>query len=69
MLKWDSLPDRDRKWSAFQRDPNWVLKRTESGQRGRSCRTSAAASSRALRCSSDGRWQLKQRTLITHPIV
>lgn len=30
LLKWDSLADRETKWNAFQSDPEWIAKRTET---------------------------------------
>jgi hypothetical protein len=30
MLAWDSLADRDRKWTAFQSDPDWIDARAKS---------------------------------------
>ncbi len=30
MLQWESLADRERRWSAFMADPEWISKRTES---------------------------------------
>lgn len=34
MLKWESLAERERKWGAFQADPDWIAKRnaTEAQQ-------------------------------------
>lgn len=34
LLAWESLADRESKWSAFQADPEWIAKRTESEQSG-----------------------------------
>jgi len=28
MLKWESLAERERKWNAFQADPEWIAKRS-----------------------------------------
>src|SRR3982750_1385874 len=33
-LAWDSLADREKKWDAFQADPEWHAKRAEPGKRG-----------------------------------
>jgi hypothetical protein len=33
-LKWDSLADRERKWNAFQADPEWIAKRAETERDG-----------------------------------
>ena len=30
MLAWDSLDDRDKKWTAFQSDPDWIDARAKS---------------------------------------
>ena len=27
MLQWDSLAERERKWNAFQADPDWIAQR------------------------------------------
>lgn len=27
LLKWDSLAERERRWNAFQSDPEWIAKR------------------------------------------
>jgi hypothetical protein len=29
-LAWDSLADRDRKWNAFQTDPDWISARAQT---------------------------------------
>jgi hypothetical protein len=34
MLAWDSLAERERKWTAFAADPEWVAKRAESERDG-----------------------------------
>jgi len=34
MLAWDSLAERDVKWTAFLADPEWVAVRTESEKDG-----------------------------------
>jgi NIPSNAP protein len=34
MLAWDSLADREKKWAAFQADPEWIAKRAESERDG-----------------------------------
>ncbi|AHF79393.1 hypothetical protein Sant_P0358 (plasmid) [Sodalis praecaptivus] len=30
LLRWESMAERDARWSAFQHDSGWVEKRTES---------------------------------------
>lgn len=30
LLAWESLADRERKWTAFQNDPEWIAKRAET---------------------------------------
>ena len=34
MLKWESLADREKKWNAFQADPEWHAKRAETEKNG-----------------------------------
>jgi hypothetical protein len=34
LLKWESLADREKKWSAFQADPEWIAKRAETERGG-----------------------------------
>jgi hypothetical protein len=34
LIAWDSLADRERKWNAFQADPEWIQKRAESQKDG-----------------------------------
>ncbi len=34
MLAWDSLADRETKWTAFQSDPEWTTKRAETEKDG-----------------------------------
>jgi hypothetical protein len=34
MLAWDSLADREKKWNAFQADPEWHRARDESEKDG-----------------------------------
>jgi len=34
MLQWDSLADREKKWAAFQSDPDWIAKRAETEKNG-----------------------------------
>jgi len=34
ILQWDSLADRERKWTAFQNDPAWQQAREESERAG-----------------------------------
>jgi hypothetical protein len=33
-LAWDSLADRDKKWAAFQSDPDWISARAKSEESG-----------------------------------
>ena len=30
LLKWDSLADREKKWTAFQTDPDWISARAQT---------------------------------------
>jgi len=30
LLKWDDMAERETKWAAFQADPQWIARRTES---------------------------------------
>jgi hypothetical protein len=34
LLEWDSLAEREEKWSAFMNDPEWLSKRAESERDG-----------------------------------
>ena len=34
MLAWDSMAEREQKWTAFQSDPEWIAKRAESEKDG-----------------------------------
>jgi NIPSNAP len=34
LLKWESLTDREKKWNAFQADPEWHTKRAETEKNG-----------------------------------
>ena len=34
MLKWDSLADREKRWSAFMSDPEWIQARADSEKDG-----------------------------------
>jgi hypothetical protein len=34
LLAWASLADRDKKWNAFQADPEWLAKRAETEKDG-----------------------------------
>ena len=34
MLAWESLAERDKKWTAFQADPEWHAKRAETEKDG-----------------------------------
>src|ERR1700679_2388647 len=34
MLQWESLAEREKKWNAFQSDPEWIAKRAETEKDG-----------------------------------
>ena len=34
ILKWDSMEDRDKKFAAFQADPDWIAARAKSEEGG-----------------------------------
>ena len=34
LLAWDNLAEREAKWAAFQSDPEWIAKRTETEKDG-----------------------------------
>jgi NIPSNAP len=34
LVAWESLAERERKWNAFQADPEWIAKRAESEKDG-----------------------------------
>jgi hypothetical protein len=34
LLEWDSLAEREAKWTAFQADPEWIAKRAETEKDG-----------------------------------
>ncbi len=34
LLAWESLAEREKKWGAFQADPEWISKRAESEKDG-----------------------------------
>ncbi len=34
LLAWESLAERERKWGAFQSDPEWLAKRAETEKEG-----------------------------------
>jgi hypothetical protein len=34
LLQWDSLAEREKKWTAFQSDPEWLTKRAETERDG-----------------------------------
>ncbi|HYI84572.1 MAG TPA: NIPSNAP family protein [Acetobacteraceae bacterium] len=34
LLAWESLADREKKWSAFMADPEWIAKRAETEKDG-----------------------------------
>jgi NIPSNAP len=33
-VQWEPLAEREKKWSAFQADPEWIAKRAESERDG-----------------------------------
>ena len=33
-LQWESLADREKKWNAFQADPDWIKQRAETEANG-----------------------------------
>src|ERR1700749_2309634 len=35
MLAWDSLADREKKWNAFQSDPDWISARANTEEDGK----------------------------------
>jgi len=39
MLVWDSLAEREQKWTAFATDPEWLQKRAESERDGQIVQT------------------------------
>jgi len=34
LLAWESMAEREKKWTAFQADPEWIAKRAESEKDG-----------------------------------
>jgi hypothetical protein len=34
LLEWESLAERERKWAAFQADPEWIAARAETERNG-----------------------------------
>ncbi len=34
LLQWDSLAEREKKWTAFTKDPEWITKRAETERDG-----------------------------------
>ena len=34
LLAWESLAERDKKWNAFQSDPDWISARTKTEEDG-----------------------------------
>ena len=34
LLEWESLAEREKKWTAFQNDPEWIAKRAETEKDG-----------------------------------
>lgn len=43
LLAWDSLAERETKWSAFTADPEWIEKRTASERDGQIVETLSSA--------------------------
>src|ERR1700687_24944 len=34
LIKWESMAEREKKWTAFQTDPEWIAKRNETERDG-----------------------------------
>jgi NIPSNAP len=34
LVQWESMADREKKWTAFQNDPEWIAKRNETERDG-----------------------------------
>ena len=34
LLQWESMADREKKWNAFQADPEWIARRAETEKDG-----------------------------------
>jgi hypothetical protein len=34
LLEWESLAEREKKWTSFQNDPEWIAKRAETEKDG-----------------------------------
>lgn len=34
LIEWESMADREKKWNAFQADPNWISARAETEKDG-----------------------------------
>lgn len=34
LVEWESMADREKKWNAFQSDPNWISARAETEKDG-----------------------------------
>jgi len=34
LLEWDDLADRDKRWGAFQNDPEWIAARAKTEENG-----------------------------------
>ena len=34
LIEWESMADREKKWTAFQADPNWISARAETEKDG-----------------------------------
>jgi hypothetical protein len=34
LVEWESMADREKKWNAFQADPEWIAKRAETEKDG-----------------------------------
>ena len=43
LLAWQSLAEREEKWTAFQADPEWIAKRAETERNGQIVETIASA--------------------------
>ena len=39
LLAWESLADRDKKWTAFQNDPEWIAARAKTEESGQIVQT------------------------------
>ena len=43
MLAWESMAEREQKWTAFSTDPNWITARNESERDGAIVQTLSSA--------------------------